>query len=217
MLQGKKILLTAGPTHEPIDPVRFIGNRSSGKMGFALANELAERGALVVLVSGPTSIEVNHPNIQRINVQTAKEMFDSAVAHFSNCSVGILAAAVADFTPENPSPSKIKKQKGQVRMLLHLVKTKDILAHLGSLKSEKQILIGFSLETDNAIENAKVKLKSKNLDFIVLNTMEHKGAGFATDTNKISIIHQNGELIEYGLKLKSEVAKDIVDYLEKQL
>ena len=214
-LKGKKILITAGPTHEPIDPVRFIGNRSTGKMGFALAKGLAEKGAEVFLVSGPVHIELGHTKIHRFDVQTANEMFEKTVGLFPGMHGAILSAAVADFAPAKPSENKIKKQGGQGRMTIELVKTRDILGHLGQIKGEKQFLVGFSLETDNELENARAKLKRKNLDFIVLNSLRDKGAGFEKDTNKVTILDKSGQINEFPLKPKAEVARDIIRHLQE--
>ncbi len=211
-LLGKKILITAGPTYEKIDPVRFIGNYSSGKMGYALAEECAQRGAEVVLVSGPVSLTAQNPAIRVVSVESASQMYSAAVAEFSDCHSAILCAAVADFTPQISASSKIKREKGD--MVLHLAPTKDIAAELGKLKRKEQHLVGFALETDNERSNAIHKLESKNLDFIVLNSLKDKGAGFAVDTNKISIISKTS-VLEYPLKPKSEVAHDIIDELCK--
>lgn len=210
-LKNKKVLLTAGPTYEAIDPVRFIGNRSSGKMGYALAEALAEKGALVHLVSGPVNIQASHPNIEVISVESAEEMYQACIAFFDSCDIAILAAAVADYTIANPSPIKIKK-KGE-NLNLELVKTKDILKTLGE-KKNKQILIGFALETNNELENARLKLEKKNLDFIVLNSLQDAGAGFQHNTNKISILDKSNNLTKFELKLKTELAEDIIKYLE---
>lgn len=211
-LSGKKILVTAGPTYEAIDPVRFIGNHSSGKMGFELAEALADRGAEVVLVSGPVSLQTKNPMIQRKNVVSAKEMYDCCAEIFPGCDVAILSAAVADFRPKTISDSKIKKGKDGISEI-SLEETADILASLGKLKTKKQILAGFALETDNEIANAKAKLESKNLDFIVLNSLKDEGAGFGNDTNKISILTQAGKTINFDLKSKSAVANDIANHL----
>lgn len=211
-LLGKKILITAGPTYEKIDPVRFIGNYSSGKMGYALAEECAQRGAEVVLVSGPVSLSAKNPAIRVVSVESASQMYSATVAEFSDCHSAILCAAVADFTPQISASSKIKREKGD--MVLHLAPTKDIAAELGKLKREEQHLVGFALETDNERSNAIHKLESKKLDFIVLNSLKDKGAGFAVDTNKISIISKTS-VLEYPLKPKSEVAHDIIDELCK--
>ncbi len=211
-LLGKKILITAGPTYEKIDPVRFIGNYSSGKMGYALAEECAQRGAEVVLISGPVALSAKNPAIRVVSVESASQMYSAAVAEFTDCHSAILCAAVADFTPQISASSKIKREKGD--MVLHLAPTKDIAAELGKLKRKEQHLVGFALETDNERSNAIHKLESKNLDFIVLNSLKDKGAGFAVDTNKISIISKTS-VLEYPLKPKSEVAHDIIDELCK--
>lgn len=208
-LKGKHILITAGPTYEKIDPVRFIGNYSSGKMGFALAEECAERGAKVTLITGPVQQKAVHPNIRRVDVESAGQMLDSAMENFPEADAAILCAAVADFTPAQTSDSKIKR-KGE--MTITLEPTHDIAAELGKRKTDKQKLVGFALETDNEETNAQGKLKSKNLDFIVLNSLQDKGAGFQYDTNKITIISDEGESA-YPLKSKADVAKDIIDRL----
>jgi phosphopantothenoylcysteine decarboxylase/phosphopantothenate--cysteine ligase len=211
-LLGKHILLTAGPTFESIDPVRFIGNHSSGKMGIALADELALRGASVTLLCGPTNIKTNHPSVKRIDVTNAQEMYEHAIQLFKESDAAILAAAVADYRPVKISSFKIKKK--DETLTLQLEKTPDILASLGKMKTKKQVLVGFALETDQEELHAKEKLKKKNLDFIVLNSLNDPGAGFKHDTNKISIIEKNLKVIRYGLKSKTEVAADIADYLE---
>ena len=211
-LKNKRVLLSAGPTYEAIDPVRFIGNRSSGKMGYALAEALAEKGAEVILVSGPVSLKVQHQSIQLIQVESAAEMFDACHQHFSTCQIAILAAAVADYTPANPSAIKIKKKSET--MSLELVKTKDILKSLGKLKTKHQLLVGFALETNNELENAMKKLESKNLDFIVLNSLQDKGAGFRHITNKITIVDKSNKITKFELKSKADVANDIVAYIE---
>ncbi|MGB1216571.1 MAG: bifunctional phosphopantothenoylcysteine decarboxylase/phosphopantothenate--cysteine ligase CoaBC, partial [Saprospiraceae bacterium] len=180
--QGKEVLVTAGPTYEPIDPVRFVGNRSSGKMGVAIAEELAERGAKVNLVLGPSRLDVSHPNINLFRVQTAQEMYEASTNVFSDCDVAVMAAAVADYRPAEVANVKIKKKSDD--MSIHLEKTQDIAASLGQVKNEKQILVGFALETNNEAANAQGKLERKNLDFIVLNSLQDKGAGFNHDTNK---------------------------------
>jgi len=212
-LSGKNILVTSGPTYEPIDPVRFVGNHSSGKMGNSLAMELAQRGAKVFLVSGPVSTLPNHPNIEVIKVNTAKEMHHAAVTRFSGCDAAILAAAVADFTPANTSDQKIKREGNS--FTLDLTPTQDIAKTLGESKKKNQFLVGFALETDNEVQNALKKLKSKNLDFIVLNSLKEPGAGFGVDTNKITLLRKDGVQTTYPLKTKAEVAKDIVDELAK--
>ena len=207
-LKNKKVLVTAGPTYESIDPVRFIGNHSSGRMGFALAEEFARHGAKVTLVAGPTELHQLHQNITRIDVTSAEEMFDKTVRHFAKTDIAVMSAAVADYSPEKVSITKIKKSGDELH--LKLKKTKDILAELGRNKTKKQILVGFALETDNEIANAKKKLHAKNLDFIVLNSLKTKGAGFGHATNKISIISKDGALTDFKLKSKNEVAGDIV-------
>ncbi len=210
-LAGKRILITAGPTYEQIDPVRFIGNYSSGKMGFALAKECAERGAEVTLVAGPVSLDTPHAAIKRVDVKSASEMFEAAVRCFKDMDVAILSAAVADYTPTEAEATKMKREAG-VNLDLTLMPTQDIAAHLGSLKSNEQVLVGFALETDHEEEHARKKLEKKNLDFIVLNSLQDKGAGFKHDTNKISLIDA-GSRTDFPLKMKSEVARDIVDRL----
>lgn len=215
LLQNKKVLVTAGPTYEHIDPVRFVGNHSSGKMGFAIAEVFAAQGAKVTLITGPTHQQVQHSNIKRIDVTTAAEMYEATTAQFAKSHVAIMSAAVADYAPEKVSISKIKKS-GDV-LQLKLKKTRDILKELGRVKTKKQILVGFALETDNEEANALKKLKEKNLDFIVLNSLKNKGAGFGFDTNQIYVIHKNGAKLNYGLKPKHEVAKDIVEEVIKLL
>jgi phosphopantothenoylcysteine decarboxylase / phosphopantothenate---cysteine ligase len=210
-LKDKKILVTAGPTYEALDPVRFIGNRSSGKMGVSIAEELAERGAEVVLVLGPSKIRAEHINIQTIKVESAQQMFEASTKHFHQCHAAILSAAVADYRPKHVSDVKIKKKEGE--MSIELEKTPDIAAALGAQKQAHQKLIGFALETNNELENAVSKLKRKNLDFIVLNSLRDAGAGFSHDTNKISIIFDANTVKEFELKDKDAVAKDIVDEL----
>lgn len=209
-LSKKKIVITAGPTYEKIDPVRFIGNYSSGKMGYALAEECANRGAKVTLISGPVCLEPIHPNITKISVESAQEMYEAANKYFPDANAGILCAAVADFTPEQTADKKIKREKDD--LALKLKPTQDIAASLGKQKQKEQCLVGFALETNDEIKNAQGKLERKNLDFIVLNSLNDKGAGFKHDTNKISIIDKKQKL-DFPLKKKSEVAKDIVDHL----
>lgn len=211
-LKGKKVMITAGPTYEKIDPVRFIGNYSSGKMGYALAEECAVRGAEVSLISGPVQLQVNHPNIHKISVESAKEMYEQALKESQNSDLQILCAAVADFTPSIITDHKIKREKTS-NMTLELVPTKDIAAELGKNKKEGQVIIGFALETDNEEFNAVDKCKRKNFDFIVLNSLKDKNAGFQYDTNKITILDKNGAKIPFDLKPKREVAKDIVNYV----
>lgn len=207
-LKGKRVLITAGPTYEKIDPVRFIGNYSSGKMGYALAEECAERGAEVELVSGPVSINLNRANIHITKVESAAQMYAAAVNAFPKTDIAILCAAVADFTPRETKDVKIKREKGD--MAIQLVPTKDIAAELGRMKKESQFMVGFALETNDETNNAINKLKAKKLDFIVLNSLNDKGAGFSVDTNKITIISDTSKY-EYPLKPKREVAKDIID------
>jgi len=207
---SKKVLVTAGPTYEPIDPVRFVGNHSSGRMGYALAEELAKRGAEVILVSGSTSLQPKHPAIRRIDVITAEEMYRTATEHFPNVDAAIMAAAVADFTPATVQREKIKDK---CQFDLRLVPTKDIAAELGAMKRPGQILAGFALETNNETENAVKKLTKKNFDFIVLNSLNDAGAGFGCETNKITIIDKDGTTEGFELKSKEKVARDIVDKL----
>lgn len=213
-MAGKKILITAGPTYEKIDPVRFIGNYSSGKMGYALAEECAARGAEVTLVSGPVNLSVNHPNINRIDVESAEQMYNACMSHYPTSDAGILCAAVADFTPECVADKKIKREKDD--LTLNLKPTHDIAAALGKIKTYSQRLVGFALETNDETAHAQDKLKRKNFDFIVLNSLNDKGAGFRCDTNKITII-DSSKAEEYPLKTKKEVAADIIDKLDSIL
>lgn len=213
-LGGRKILITAGPTYEKLDPVRFIGNYSSGKMGFALAEECASRGAEVYLVTGPVTLQTHNPLIRRFDVTNAKEMYDMSTHFFKDMDAAILSAAVADYTPEQVAEHKIKREGDE--LILRLKPTADIAAELGRMKQPGQILVGFALETDHEREHARGKLEKKNLDFIVLNSLQDKNAGFRYDTNKISIITKEHET-DYPLKSKREVAGDIVDYLCKIL
>ena len=213
-LSGKRILITAGPTYEKIDPVRFIGNYSSGKMGFALAEECARRGAEVTLVAGPVALKTEHPNILRVNVESCQEMYDAATSAFPQQDAAILCAAVADFRPEHVADQKIKRV-GQ-SMDIHLVPNPDIAAELGRMKREGQILVGFALETNDEETNAHHKLEKKNLDFIVLNSLKNKGTCFRSDDNQISIISRTGQQ-DYERKAKNEVASDIIDQLVRLL
>jgi phosphopantothenoylcysteine decarboxylase/phosphopantothenate--cysteine ligase len=208
-LAGKKVLVTAGPTYEPIDPVRFIGNHSSGKMGFALARALYKQGATVHLVTGPTALTINCPNIVVTHVSTAKEMFDASVKDFDSIDIAVLSAAVADYKPAVVATEKIKKAASELD--LQLVKTDDILKALGSLKQAKQLLVGFALETNNEVANAQQKLLAKNADLIVLNSLRNKEAGFGVDTNQVTIFGKEGILYESGVKTKEEIAVDIVN------
>lgn len=213
-LQGKHIMITAGPTYEQIDPVRFIGNYSSGRMGFALAEACAERGAKITLISGPVELKTTHPAIHRIDIQSAAEMYAEAVKTFPATDVGILCAAVADFTPEQTAKTKIKREKDD--LLLRLKPTQDIAASLGKMKQPHQRLVGFALETNDEVNHAKEKLQRKNFDFIVLNSLKDKGAGFRVDTNKITILSAT-EQQTFPLKDKRAVANDIIEYLVKIL
>jgi len=212
-LTGKKALVTAGPTYESIDPVRFIGNHSSGKMGIAIARELARRGAGVILVLGPTALSIEEPGITVQRVTTAAQMFDACIKAFDDAHVAVLSAAVADYTPAAPVNEKIKKNDGS--LMLELVKTRDILKTLGEMKKTGQLLVGFALETKDGREYALAKLKAKNADFIVLNSLEDQGAGFGLDTNKITIFGTGGFEQAFGTKSKQQVAKDIVDTIVK--
>ncbi len=213
-MKGKKVLITAGPTYEKIDPVRFIGNYSSGKMGFALANECARRGAQVELVCGPVSVlmQTKFPNIHRIDVESAQEMFVACKELYPSMDSAILCAAVADFAPETTAEQKIKRTGDD--MVIRLKPNPDIAASLGQMKKQGQTLVGFALETNDEESNAQAKLKKKNFDFIVLNSLKDEGAGFRTDTNKITLITADNKK-DYPLKTKEEVAKDIVDELER--
>lgn len=213
-LSGKRILVTAGPTYEKIDPVRFIGNYSSGKMGYALAEECAERGAEVTLISGPVNLTTTHPRIHRINVESAADMYEAATRLYPTCDAGILCAAVADFTPAVVADHKIKREKDD--LVLRLMPTHDIAAALGKNKNPQQILVGFALETNDEAAHAQDKLHRKNFDFIVLNSLNDKGAGFRCDTNKITIIDASGS-VPYPLKSKMEVAADIINKLTSLL
>ena len=214
-LTGKSVLITAGPTYEKIDPVRFVGNYSSGKMGYALAEACAKQGAEVTLVSGPVMLQTKHPAIRRIDVESAQEMYDAATTHFPQADIAILSAAVADFTPETTADKKIKRKGDE--LVLNLRPTQDIAAALGAIKNENQLLVGFALETDNEVQNAQDKMKRKNFDFIVLNSLQDKGAGFRVDTNKITIIDRLQGTTAYETKSKQEVAEDIVEYIVSKL
>ena len=209
--QIRRVLVTAGPTYERIDSVRFIGNYSSGKMGFALAQVLADKGVEVELVTGPTALKIDHPHIHRTDVESAREMFDAATALFPSCQAAILSAAVADYRPEHTADHKLKKQ-GAEGMTLTLVQNPDILATLGTMKTEQQTLIGFALETDNELDNAQKKLKKKNLDYIVLNSLRDAGAGFGVDTNRVTILGRDGSNYATPLLTKGQVAEEIVKH-----
>jgi len=214
-LKGKKALVTAGPTHEPIDPVRFVGNRSSGKMGVAIANELSHRGAEVTLIIGPTETKFELNGIHLKKVETAAEMYEAATAQFASTDIAVMAAAVADYSPVEKAPQKIKKGEGEWG--LQLSKTADILKKLGEMKKGGQVLVGFALETNNEKENALDKLKRKNADLIVLNSMNDNGAGFGIDTNKVTILSKSGQEWPFGVKSKQEVARDIVDTIISEM
>lgn len=211
LLHKKKVLVTAGPTYERIDPVRFIGNFSTGKMGFAIAQEAAKRGAEVTLITGPTNLSAHHPGIHRLDVESAEEMYHACVEVAPSADLVIMAAAVADFTPKAPARRKIKKEKSGLSV--DLVATKDVLKAMGSMKREGQILVGFALETNDGLLNAKKKLEAKNLDFIVLNSLEDTGAGFGVDTNQVTIISRSGKMFTGALKAKVDVASDILDVI----
>jgi phosphopantothenoylcysteine decarboxylase / phosphopantothenate---cysteine ligase len=210
--RGKKVLVTAGPTFEKIDAVRYIGNFSSGKMGFALAKAAASRGADVTLVTGPTTLEIRHSRIKRIDINSAEEMLSECLAFFPKSDITIMSAAVADYTISHPFESKIKKKQNSLS--LDLVLTTDILKRLGVMKRKNQLLVGFSLESDNEIANASLKLKSKNLDMIVMNSLNDEGAGFGHNTNKVTIISKKNKLIHGQLKDKTEIADDILDAIK---
>lgn len=209
----KKVLITAGPTYEAIDPVRFIGNRSTGKMGVAIAETFAKRGAQVNLILGPSSIKVEHPNISVIHVESAEQMYQAANTHFDGSDIAVLAAAVADYRPKEVAQQKIKKKTDQLN--LQLEKTIDIAASLGKRKRTNQYMVGFALETNNELEHATGKLERKNFDMIVLNSLQDKGAGFGHDTNKIHIINKNGDIQAFELKSKKAVAEDIANAVHK--
>jgi len=213
-LKGKKVLITAGPTYEAIDPVRFIGNHSSGKMGFAIAKSAANLGAEVFIVTGPSHQKISHSQVHRIDVVSAEEMYQQSHQYFPEVDIAILSAAVADYRPKNVVMQKIKKKDTTLEIALE--PTKDILASLGEIKKQ-QFLVGFALETDNELANAVSKLERKNLDAIVLNSLKDKGAGFATDTNKITFIDKEKKQTEFKLKPKEEVANDIINEIVKRL
>lgn len=215
-MEGIKALVTAGPTYEPVDPVRFVGNHSSGKMGFALAENLASRGAEVSLISGPSALETQMPGIYRIDVTTAAEMNEAVMKLMPSQHVIIMAAAVADFTPEQVHTEKIKKGK-HASLTLRMIPTQDILSQIGQRKDPHQIVVGFSLETHNGRENAIRKMTEKNADLMVLNSLQDSGAGFGTDTNKISIFRKDGSEIAFQLKPKEEVADDIISEVLREL
>ena len=213
--KGKRVLVTAGPTYEKIDPVRFIGNYSSGKMGLAIAEELAGRGAEVILVCGPVNLKTRHPSIHRVDVESAAQMYEVASREFETCDIAVLSAAVADFTPKEKADRKIKR--GKEDLVLELLPTRDIAAELGHVKKASQMLVGFVLETNDEENNAFSKMQRKNLDMIVLNSLNDKGAGFGGDTNKVTIMDRTGGKTVYELKTKTEVARDIVNEIESRL
>jgi phosphopantothenoylcysteine decarboxylase/phosphopantothenate--cysteine ligase len=208
---NKRVLITAGPTYEYIDPVRFIGNFSSGKMGYEIAKEFLNRGALVTLVSGPTKEELFHPNLKLISITTAVEMLEQVQVNWSNSNIGVFSAAVADYRPEEVVSTKIKKKEDT--LTIKLVKNPDVLAWAGKNKKSEQYLVGFALETNDAVEYGRDKLKNKNLNAIIINSLTDKGAGFGGDTNKISILSNDNNLQDFGLKSKTEVAFDIVNFI----
>ena len=210
-LAGKKAIVSAGPTYEPIDPVRFVGNHSSGKMGLAIANELHQRGADVILVMGPTQLAIPANGIVTERVTTAEEMYHAVDKHFEGADIAVMAAAVADYTPVSRADEKIKKDDG--KLVIEMKKTRDILKSMGEKKKKGQVLVGFALETTREKEYAKSKLANKNADLIVLNSLNDKGAGFGYDTNKITVFDKSGKEIHFDTKSKQEVAKDIVDTL----
>jgi phosphopantothenoylcysteine decarboxylase/phosphopantothenate--cysteine ligase len=214
-LHGRKVVVTAGPTYEPLDPVRFIGNHSTGKMGYEIAHQLDQLGASVTLISGPTSLKVPSDSIQFVKVQKAEEMYNAVMEHVSTADAVILSAAVADYTPKEVAAQKIKKKEGGLS--IDLVKTKDIAAAVGAGKKSGQVVVGFALETENELDNAFAKLESKNLDFIVLNSLNDQGAGFGHDTNKVTFIDRNNKVQTFELKSKKEVASDIISELVKHL
>ncbi len=214
-LSKKKVLITAGPTYEPIDPVRFIGNHSSGKMGYHLAMQAAKMGAEVTLIMGPSDLKVENSNVLQINVKTAKDMQRSVKDHFEDADIAIFSAAVSDYKTENIASQKVKKSNGSWD--ISLTKTNDILLEISQEKKENQILVGFALETENELENAKEKLINKNLDMIILNSLNDKGAGFGYDSNKITIIEKDNKIEDFELKHKREVAKDIIDRIIQKL
>lgn len=211
-LAGKHIMITAGPTYEKIDPVRFIGNYSSGKMGYAIAEEAASRGADVTIVSGPVALKAVNPRIKVVDVESAREMLEACERIFPSCDTAIMCAAVADYAPAHPADRKIKREHDDLPVI-ELVKNSDIAATLGAMKKPGQRLVGFALETDNEMSNALHKLKAKNLDMIVMNSLRDKGAGFRTDTNKVTIYKLDGGELHFDMKPKREVASDIIDTL----
>lgn len=216
-LAGKKVMITAGPTREKIDPVRYISNYSTGKMAYAIADELASRGAEVTVISGPVSVKATEPSVKVVDVESGREMAAACESRFPDVDIAVMCAAVADYTVENPSATKIKRE-GNLPPEIKLVKNPDIARTLGEMKSPEQMLVGFALETDNETGNALDKMERKNLDMIVLNSLRDKGAGFATDTNKVSVFTRGDQLpVEIPLKTKREVAADLADIMEQKL
>lgn len=216
-LAGKKVMITAGPTREKIDPVRYISNYSTGKMAYAIADELASRGAEVTVISGPVSVKATEPSVKVVDVESGREMAAACESRFPDVDIAVMCAAVADYTVENPSATKIKRE-GNLPPEIKLVKNPDIARTLGEMKSPEQMLVGFALETDNETGNALDKMERKNLDMIVLNSLRDKGAGFATDTNKVSVFTRGDQLpVEIPLKTKREVAADFADIMEQKL
>lgn len=215
LLRQKRVLITAGPTQEKIDPVRFVSNHSTGKMGYAIARVFAQAGAEVTLVSGPTNQPLPDPTVRRLPVRSAQEMYEATTEAFPQADIVILAAAVADYTPAHPADQKIKKKQGT--LTLELVKTVDIAATLGQQKRADQLMVGFALETQNELQNALAKLQAKNFDFIVLNSLNDPGAGFGHDTNKITVIDKKERIHEFVLKSKDEVAADLLKLVEEQV
>jgi phosphopantothenoylcysteine decarboxylase / phosphopantothenate---cysteine ligase len=211
-LVGKHIIVTAGPTFEAIDPVRFVGNHSSGKMGICIAEEAANRGAKVSLILGPSKLSTNHPNIEIVHVTSAQDMYEAAIQRYSSADATVMSAAVADYRPKTVATEKIKKTDGD--MFIELERTKDIAAELGLQKRKNQVNIGFALETQNEMDNAKGKLIRKNFDFIVLNSLNDKGAGFKHDTNKVTFVDRDNNIQQFELKSKEAVACDIIDKME---
>ncbi len=213
--KGRKVIVTAGPTYESIDPVRFIGNHSSGKMGIAIADEFAKRGADVTLVCGPSSIKSENSKVNRINIISAEEMYNAVFENKSGIDVAVMAAAVADYTPQEKSTEKVKKKDGDLK--IDLKRTKDILKSLGEVRQSGQVLVGFAMETQNELENASKKVLAKNANFIVLNSLREKGAGFKGDTNKVTFVFGDNKIKEFELKSKLDVAKDIADEVKELL
>ena len=212
-LEGKKVLITAGPTYEAIDPVRFIGNHSSGKMGFEIAKNILNRGGKVTLITGPTKLDLEHDNLELLKIKSANEMLSTVQENWKNCDLGVFAAAVADYRPKNIADQKIKKKDDNIN--IELVKNPDILSWAGENKKDNQVLVGFALETNDLIDNATSKLKRKNLDFIIANSLENKGAGFGHDTNQVTIIDERNNITNFELMSKKDVAAEIINYYTK--